>query len=154
MDTKYISAEKLESLKQELEYLKNEKRGELAENLQRARALGDLSENAEYHAAREEQGHTEDRIKEIENILRVGVVIEGNKKSEVVQIGSLVEIKKKSERTTKKVTIVGGEESDVMTGKISFKSPLGEALFGQKVGETVEVSTPKGSTTYTIVSIN
>lgn len=151
----YISEEKLKSLKAELEYLKTDKRKELAENLQRARALGDLSENAEYHTAREEQGHSEDRINEIESILRNAIVVKNSKKGDVVQIGSIVEIKKKEDKTTKKIEIVGGEESDALTGKISFKSPLGESLFGQKEGVEVNFKNPKGETvTYKIISVN
>lgn len=149
----YISEDKLEILKKELEYLKTVRRQELAENLQRARALGDLSENAEYHAAREEQGHSEDRIKEIESILRNAVIVKHHKKSDVIQIGSIVEIKKKGERNTKKVEIVGGEESDMLAGKISFKSPLGVALFGQKAGVEINFTTPKGDMFYKIVSV-
>lgn len=154
MKEEYISGDKLKDLKKELDYLQNVRRKELAENLQRARALGDLSENAEYHAAREEQGHSEDRIKEIEAILRVAIVVKHHKKSDKAEIGSIVEIKKKGERTTKKIEIVGGEESDIANGKISFKSPLGESLYGQKVGAEVNVSTPKGDITYKIVSID
>lgn len=158
MNNEYISEEKLKKLNEELDFLKNVRRGELAENLQRARALGDLSENAEYHAAREEQGHSEDRIKEIEAILRTAVVVKKDSASkstnEVVQIGSSVEIKKKGERTTKKIEIVGGEESDMLAGKVSFKSPLGEALFGERVGSEVTVATPKGEINYKIVSVS
>jgi transcription elongation factor GreA len=153
MSSEYISKEKLESLKNELEYLKTTKRKELAENLQRARALGDLSENAEYHAAREEQGFSEDRIRQLEEIIKNAKVV-SHKKSGVVDVGSVVEIKKKGERTSKKIEIVGGEESDVLNGKISYKSPLGVALMGQVEDEEITVSTPKGEMVYKIVSIS
>jgi transcription elongation factor GreA len=122
--------------------------------LQRARALGDLSENAEYHAAREEQGFAEDRIKEIEHIIKTAKVIEHVKSNGVVEVGSTVEIKKKGERTGKKIEIVGGEESDMLAGKVSYKSPLGEALVGQREGVEVTVSTPKGTIVYKVVSVN
>lgn len=153
MSSEFISTEKLNDLKKELDYLKNTRRKELAENLQRARALGDLSENAEYHAAREEQGFSEDRIKEIEYIIKTAKVVDHVKSNGVVQVGTIVEIKKKGERTTKKVEIVGGEESDMLAGKVSYKSPLGEALVGEKEGEEVTVKTPKGEMVYKIVSV-
>jgi transcription elongation factor GreA len=156
MSSEYISQEKLNSLKTELEYLQTTKRKELAENLQRARALGDLSENAEYHAAREEQGYTEDRIREIENIIKSAKIVDNKKtkNSGVVQVGSVVEIKKKGDKVSKKVEIVGGEESDMLSGKISYKSPLGEALLGQKEGESVTVKTPKGESVYKVITVN
>lgn len=153
MTSEYISQEKLNELKKELDFLKSEKRKELAENLQKARALGDLSENAEYHAAREEQGFTEDRIKQLEHIVKTAIVVQHRKVNGVVQVGSVVEIKKKGERTAKKIEIVGGEESDMMNGKISYKSPLGEALIGQKEETKISVKTPRGEMVYTIVSI-
>jgi transcription elongation factor GreA len=154
MTSEYISQERLTKLKEELEYLKTEKRKELAENLQKARALGDLSENAEYHAAREEQGYAEDRIKEIEQIVKTAQVVENIKRNGVVQVGSTVEIKKKGERSSKKIEIVGGEESDMLSGKISYKSPLGSALLGQVPEASVSVVTPKGEFVYKIVSVN
>lgn len=154
MTSEYISQEKLKSLQAELEYLKNDKRKELAENLQRARALGDLSENAEYHAAREEQGFSEDRIKEIEHILKTAKVVDNSKKNGAIQVGSIVEIKKKGEKVSRKIEIVGGEESDMLAGKVSYKSPLGDALMGQKEDVQVSVNTPKGEMVYKIVSVN
>lgn len=159
MSSEFISKEKMESLKEELVFLTTIRRKELAENLQKARALGDLSENAEYHAAREEQGFAEDRVKMIESILRTAKVVDNKntKKSDVVVVGSKVEIKKKGEARwetkTKIVEIVGGEESDMLSGKVSYKSPLGQALLGQYNEEQVSVKTPKGETLYKIVSI-
>lgn len=154
MDTHYISQEKLDSLKEELDFLKTTRRKELAENLQRARALGDLSENAEYHSAREEQGFSEDRIKEIEYILKSAQIIDHKKSNGVVQVGSILEIKKKGDKASKKIEIVGGEESDMMAGKVSYKSPLGEALVGQKEGIEISVMTPKGEMKYKVVSVS
>lgn len=153
MTGEYISQDKLDNLKVELEFLKTTKRKELAENLQRARALGDLSENAEYHSAREEQGFAEDRVKEIEYIFKTAHVIDRVKSNGVVRVGSIVEIKKKSEKVSKKIEIVGGEESDTIAGKISYKSPLGEALVGQKEDVQINVMTPKGEITYKIISV-
>jgi len=162
MSSEFISKEKRAELEKELEFLKTDRRKELAENLQRARALGDLSENAEYHAAREEQGYSEDRIKEIEYTLKNAKVIDASKivkKAGVVSVGSKVEIKKKGdagrwESKTRVIEIVGGEESDLMNGKISYKSPLGAALMGQVVDEEVVVVTPKGEMKYKVVSVN
>jgi transcription elongation factor GreA len=162
MSSEFISKEKRAELEKELEYLKTDRRKELAENLQRARALGDLSENAEYHAAREEQGYSEDRIKEIEYTLKHAKVIDASKtgkKAGVVSVGSKVEIKKKGdsgrwETKTRVIEIVGGEESDLMNGKISYKSPLGSALMGQVEDVEISVTTPKGEMKYKVVTVN
>ncbi len=154
MPNEYVSSAKLKSLNEELDFLKTVRRKELAANLQRARALGDLSENAEYHAAREEQGHSEDRIREIESILRTAIIVKGHKKSDAVVIGSMVEVRKKGEKISKKIEIVGGEESDMAAGKVSFKSPLGECLLGQKVGAECTIKTPKGEVVYIIISVD
>lgn len=162
MSSEFISKEKRAELEKELEYLKTTRRKELAENLQRARALGDLSENAEYHAAREEQGYSEDRIKQIEYTLKHAKVVDGTKvgkKTGVVTVGSKVEIKKKGdsgrwETKTRVIEVVGGEESDLLAGKVSYKSPLGAALMGQLVDVEVVVVTPKGEMKYKVVSIN
>lgn len=161
MSSEFISKEKLIELKKELEFLKTDRRKELAENLQRARALGDLSENAEYHSAREEQGFSEDRIRQIENIIKTAKVVDektGKNKTGVVTVGSKVEVKKKGEKTweskTKIIEIVGGEESDMLAGKVSYKSPLGSALMGQFVDVQIKVATPKGEILYKIISVN
>ena len=161
MSSEFISKEKRAELEKELAYLKTDRRKELAENLQKARALGDLSENAEYHAAREEQGYSEDRIKQIEYTLKNARIVDDTKtkKTGVVSVGSKVEIKKKGETgrwetNTREIEIVGGEESDMLAGKISFKSPLGTALMGQVEGVEVVVTTPKGEMKYKVVSVN
>lgn len=161
MSSEFISKEKRVELEKELDFLKTDRRKELAENLQKARALGDLSENAEYHAAREEQGYSEDRIKQIEYTLKNAKVIDASttgKKAGVASVGSKVEIKKKGdsgrwETKTRIIEIVGGEESDLLNGKVSFKSPLGAALMGQVVDEEVVVMTPKGEMKYKIVTV-
>ena len=161
MSSEFISKEKFESLEKELDFLKTNKRKELADNLQKARALGDLSENAEYHNAREEQGFSEDRIKQIEAILKTAKILDvktSKNKSGVVTVGSKVEIKKKGgkiwESKTRIIEIVGGEESDMLAGKVSYKSPLGEVLMGQFEDVQVTVTTPKGPTLYKIISVN
>lgn len=135
-------------LEQELEELKG-RRGDIAEKIAEARDYGDLSENAEYDSAREEQGLVETRIAEIEDILMNAEIIKARKSSKV-QIGSTVELKNGK---TVKYTIVGPVEADPINGKISDESPLGVALMGKAVGDTATISTPKGDTTYTVISI-
>ena len=136
-------------LEAELQDLKS-RRGEIADKIAEARDYGDLSENAEYDSAREEQGLVETRIAEIEDILMNAEIIKA-RKSNKVQIGSTVELKNGK---TVKYTIVGPVEADPMSGKISDESPLGVALMGKAVGDTATITTPKGDTTYTVVSIS
>lgn len=136
-------------LEQELEELKG-RRGDIADKIAEARDYGDLSENAEYDSAREEQGLVETRIAEIEDILMNAEIIKARKSSKV-QIGSTVEIKNGK---TVKYTIVGPVEADPINGKISDESPLGVALMGKAVGDTATIRTPKGDTTYTVISIS
>ncbi len=151
-NTEYISKEKLNELETELNHLKHTKRGEVAKDLERTRALGDLSENAEYHQAREEQGWTEDRIAQIEHIMRNAEIIE-HKKSSSVALGSYVVIQKKGEKNKMNIEIVGGEEADVANGKISFLSPLGSELLGKKEGDKATIKTPKGESEYKIIEV-
>jgi transcription elongation factor GreA len=136
-------------LESELEMLKN-KRGDIAEKIANARDYGDLSENAEYDAAREEQGLLETRLAEIEEILMNVEIIEPGKANGIVSVGSTVDL-----RNGKKVTyqIVGPVEADPLEGKISNESPIGAALIGKKTGEKVTITTPKGDSTYTIEAI-
>ena len=133
----------------ELEMLKG-KRGDIAEKIANARDYGDLSENAEYDAAREEQGQLETRIAEIEEILMNVEIIEPTKANGIVSVGSTVDLK-----NGKKVTyqIVGPVEADPLEGKISNESPIGAALIGKKTGEKVTITTPKGDSTYTIEAV-
>ena len=153
MDTaEYITAEKKAALGAELSELITVKRKEVLEALEFAKSLGDLSENAEYHQAREEQAKLEDRIQKIEYILKSSVVVQKHTSSSV-GIGSTVSVKKENEKETKKYQIVGAEESDMAQGKISHKSPLGDALFGKKKGDKVEFKTPSGVIHYSIVDI-
>lgn len=151
-DIQYLTSEKLAELKKELEYLKTDRRKEVAEHLEYAKKLGDLSENAEYHQAREEQAEVEDRIGRLDQLLKNAVIAEANG-SETVTIGSTVRIEKKGDNKSLLYTIVGSEEADMSNGKISNLSPLGSSLLGRKQGDTVNVTTPKGTTTYTIVVV-
>ena len=148
----YVSAEKLKSLNEELEFLKKVKRKEITERIDDARALGDLSENAEYHQAREEQSRTEDRINQIEHILKNSIVTKKHS-SNVAEIGTTVVVKKESSKEDIAYHLVGSEESDISQNKISNKSPLGEALFGKKKGDVVSIETPKGLVKYTLIDI-
>ncbi len=135
-------------LEAELAELKS-RRGEIAEKIAEARDYGDLSENAEYDSAREEQGLVETRIAEIEDILMNAEEIKA-RKSNKVTLGSTVELKNGKAVT---YTVVGPVEADPLNGRISNESPLGVALMGKAVGEKATISTPKGDTTYTVVSI-
>ncbi len=148
----YITEEKKQALIEELNHLKNVKRKEILEALDAAKALGDLSENAEYHQAREDQGKTEDRVNQIEYMLQSAVVVKKHK-SNKVEIGTNVLVKKEGSKETITYSIVGSEEADMSLNKISNKSPLGEALFGKAKGDSVSITTPKGLVKYTIVDI-
>ncbi|MBH1980251.1 transcription elongation factor GreA [Candidatus Saccharibacteria bacterium] len=147
--TYQITNEGKKELEKELEQLKG-RRGDVADKIAEARDYGDLSENAEYDAAREEQGILETRIIEIEDILQNAEIISGGKKGEV-GLGSTVELKTGSK--TVKYTVVGPVEADPLEGKISNESPIGQALIGKKVGDAVTIKTPKGETEYEVVSI-
>ena len=147
--TYQITKEGKKELESELAELKG-RRGDIAEKIAAARDFGDLSENAEYDSAREEQGLVETRISEIEDVLQNAEIIKSPNSSKVT-LGSKVEIK--SGKTNFVYTIVGPVEADPLEGRISDKSPIGEALFGKRVGDIATISTPKGSTTYEIASI-
>lgn len=136
-------------LEAELEVLKS-RRGSIADKIAEARDYGDLSENAEYDAAREEQGLVESRVAEIEDILQNAEIIKANKKS-TIGLGSKVELK----NGTKKINyhIVGPVEANPIEGRISNESPIGVALVGKKEGDKAVVSTPKGEISYTIVKV-
>lgn len=147
----YISAEGLEKLKRELEEAKTVKRREIAEHLEAAKALGDLSENAEYHEAKEAQSLNESKIQELEEVLRDVVVITKPAHTKTVQIGSTIEVDSSRGRET--FTIVGSEEADPPAGKISNESPLGQAFLGRAVDEAIEIKAPGGTETYKVRKI-
>ncbi len=138
-------------LEKELKILKEKKRPEVLKQLKYARSLGDLSENAEYHAAREAQAILEDRILEIESVLKSSKVIKVVKNADVVSIGSVVTVVKKNE--TMEYTIIGSVGADISKNYISSDSPIGEALLGGKVGDKVVFETPGGKTELKIKSI-
>lgn len=153
MDEKnYITEDKKQSLTEELKFLKTVKRKEILEALDAAKALGDLSENAEYHQAREDQGKTEDRINQIEYMLQSSVVVKKHHSSKI-EIGTTAIVRKEGTKENIAYSIVGAEEADMAHNKISNKSPLGEALFGKKKGDEVSIKTPKGLVKYTLIDI-
>lgn len=149
--SEYVSQEGLEKLKQELEYLKTEKRQDIARRLEHAKSLGDLSENAEYQETKEEQSFVEAEIAELEERIRNSVLIEKKKGDGIVSVGSTVRVRSDGREET--YTIVGFEESDPLSGKISNESPLGRAFLGRKAGDAFEVRTPGGITEYSILEI-
>ena len=149
-EQEFLTQEKYDELKAELEVLRTEKRKEIAEKLEYAKALGDLSENAEYHEARDSQAALEDRIGHLEMLLKKALIAEHHKGGEV-GVSSVVKIKKNGEDV--EYTIVGAEEADIVHNKISIKSPFGEAIIGKKKGETFKYTTPNGEVECTILDV-
>ena len=141
----------INELKAEVELLISQ-RSEVADRIKTAREFGDLSENAEYSSARQDQDRAESRIAEIENILQSVELIKAPKGDAKVQLGSTVKLKS-DEGNTKQFQVVGTVEADPLNGKISDESPIGQALLGKKNGETVEIKTPTDTTTYIITDI-
>ncbi|OHA89100.1 MAG: transcription elongation factor GreA [Candidatus Zambryskibacteria bacterium RIFCSPHIGHO2_01_FULL_43_27] len=151
-ETSYLTKEKFEELKKELDYLRTIKRKEVAENLEYAKGLGDLSENAEYHEARDTQAAVEDRIARIEMMLKSASIVSAHG-TDVVSIGSEVTVEKAKGGEKQTFTLVGSEEADMSTGKISMKSPFGVAIMGKKKGETFSFTTPSGKMEYKVTTI-
>lgn len=149
----YVSAEYLEKLKAELHNLKTVQRRELANRIEAAKALGDLSENAEYHEAKDALGFVEGRILEIEDLMKYAVIIEPEvaKAGSNVRVGSKVKVKVNGKE--KMFDIVGSNEADPLSGKVSNESPIGMALIGSHVGDKVNVKTPTGTTAYEVIEI-
>lgn len=157
----YITEEKRKELLVELEDLKGPRRKEILASLEYAKSLGDLSENAEYHQTREDQGKLEERIAKIEQILQSSQTFSRHK-GDVIEVGSKVVVQKiptlvgVSKEVTKDTTytIVGSEEADMAKGKISNRSPFGEALFGKKKGDNISFKTPSGVVNYKILIVS
>ncbi len=150
----FLTSEGYLELEQELNYLKLEKRPKVINALKEARALGDLSENSEYDAARNEQEATENRIKQIEYSLEHAVIIDDNQKeSGVVGLGSTVILQYDGDDDTEEYRIVGSAEADPFNNKISNESPIAAAILNKKVGTTVEVSSPDGVYKVKIVNV-
>lgn len=151
----FLTAEGLEKMESELEELKSVRRREVAERIKQALAFGDISENSEYDEAKNEQAQLEERILKLESMLRNAVVIDDEDISvESVSVGSKVTLKDIEFDEEVEYTIVGSAEADPYEGKISNESPVGSALIGGKVGETVEVQVPDGIIKYEILSIS
>ncbi|WP_024621489.1 transcription elongation factor GreA [Metaclostridioides mangenotii] len=149
-----LTEEGYHKLEDELEYLKVTKRKEVAERIKVAISFGDLSENAEYDEAKNEQAQLEERIVKLENMLRKAVIIdESNIDLSVVTIGSIIKLKDLEFDEDIEYAIVGSAEADPYDGKISNESPVGQALLGRSVGETVEVQVPDGVIKFEILDI-
>ena len=149
-----VSHEGLKKLQQELEHLKTVKRKEVAQAIQKARAYGDLSENSEYDEAKTQQAKVEGRIQELEEMLKnVKVISDDQISTDSVNIGAKVVVLNKTKNTEVEYTIVGSTEAAPLQHKISDFSPIGKALLGHKVGETVKVATPAGEVELEIISI-
>jgi|SRR3989344_4739072 len=148
-----VSQEKFDEMIKELEHLKTVRRTEIAKNLEYARSLGDLSENAEYQEARDLQAATEERIKKLEELVKNTKIVTDNKKKNEVSFNSKVSIKMEGNNDVHEYTIVGSEEADMRIKKLSHMSPLGAALMGKKKGDAFTFETPAGKQTYTIEKV-
>ncbi|MGE5691486.1 MAG: transcription elongation factor GreA [Pseudomonadota bacterium] len=149
-----LTPEGYTKLKEEIEYLSNEKRREVAERIRTAREFGDIAENAEYDDAKNEQALLEHRIAQLEERLRNARVITKKEISkDVVSIGSRVKLRDVDAKETIEYHIVGSAEANPMENKLSNESPVGKAIIGKKKGETVEVSAPRGTLKFKIMDI-
>ena len=149
-----LTPDGLEKLKNELDYLSTEKRREVAARIKEAREFGDISENAEYDDAKNEQAMLESKIAQLEEKLRAATVIDAKKVgTDVVSIGTTVHVKDQATSRSETYTIVGSAEANPSENKLSNESPVGKAIIGRKKGEVVDVSAPRGSLKYKIVAI-
>jgi transcription elongation factor GreA len=152
-DQTYLTTEGAAQLRAELAELKGPKRTELAQRLRSAIQMGDLSENADYHKAKEDQGFLEGRIKDLEYLLNHAIVVDVSEVSrDSVQVGTRVTIQEAGEEP-ESYQMVGASEADPRNGRISNESPIGQALFGKKVGEIAVAKTPGGEITFKIIKI-
>ncbi len=151
----FLTQKGYEQLREELEFLKTTKRREIAQAIAKARAMGDLSENAEYDAAKEAQGHLEKRIAELEDKLSRARIIENeNIPTDKVYIGACVKLLDEDTQEESAYTLVSPPEADYTQNKLSIESPIGRALLGRKAGETVEIQVPAGILRYKIIEIS
>lgn len=148
-----LSAERLEELKQEMNYLKTVREKEVAELIKEARSFGDLSENSEYDEAKNEQGKLYSRIAELEEILSNYTIIEEAEHLDAVHVGNTVVVEDMEFGEEETYAIVGSQEADPMNGRISEESPFGRALLGKQAGDEVVVEAPAGNIRYKIVAI-
>jgi transcription elongation factor GreA len=149
-----MTAGGFEALKEELRWRQQEERPRIIEAISEARAHGDLSENAEYHSAKEAQSLNEGRIVELEDLVARAEVIDVSKLSgEKIKFGATVELVDEDTEETKTYKIVGDQEADVKSGRISISSPIARALIGKEVGDAIEVNAPGGARGYEIVKV-
>ncbi len=149
----FLTKEKYEELKKELSHLKTVRRKEVAESLEYARSLGDISENAEYQEARDMQAAIEERIQYLEQVIKEAKIVANIKKGDAVGLGSIVSIKNDKDKEPRVYSIVGSEEANIHDHKLSYLSPLGEALMGKTKGDSFTFETPGGKQTYTILKV-
>ena len=150
-----MTAGGFQSLKEELRWRQQEERPRIIEAISEARSHGDLSENAEYHAAKEAQSHNEGRINEVEDLVARAEVIDVSKLSgEKVKFGATVVVVDEDTDEERTYQIVGDQEADVKSGRISISSPIARALIGKEVGDSIEVNAPGGSKAYEILQVS
>ncbi len=154
MPTSFLTREGFEKLQEELEFLRTQRRQEIAQRLHEAMEGGELIENAEYEAAKNEQAFVEGRIKELEILLATARIVEEIPAADTVQIGCKVTIQEEGSDTQETYNIVGAAEADPSEGKISNESPLGKALLNKKPGDKAQVDAPAGSFWVTIVKVD
>jgi transcription elongation factor GreA len=152
MEAEYLTRDKFNELEKELASLRTTKRKEIADALEYAKSLGDLSENQEYQEARDSQAYLEDRIKHLENVLRTASIV-SSQSGNLVSVGSVITVEKDKDKARKSYTIVGSEEANAALGKISMRSPLGVSAMGKKKGDTFSFETPSGMMSYKIIDI-
>ncbi len=148
-----LTQEGFDELQAELTQLKSVKLPQVIDRVAAAREHGDLSENSEYHSAKEEQQLIETRIDEVESILNNAVVVQATKSRTVVGVGTVVVIARKGQKKQQTFTVVGEFEAEPGEGKVSINAPLGKALNGKRKGDTVMVQAPAGEVEYTIVEL-
>ena len=151
-EREYLTKEKFKELQKELVYLNTVKRKEIADALEYAKSLGDLSENQEYQEARDSQAVLEDRISRLEQILKSAAIVSAQS-TNVVSVGSVITVEKESDNSKKSYTIVGSEEADAAKGLISTRSPLGSGAMGKAKGDSFSFKTPSGMMSYKIIDI-
>ena len=155
MEKIFLTQKGYDELQERLDYLTGQGRQEMSEKIKLAREYGDLSENAEYDAAKNEQAFMEQEIKEIAEKLRNAEIIdESNLDSKTVSIGSIVKLQDMELDEKVEIKIVGSSEADIMNNKLSHESPIGQSLIGKKKGAVVDVNTPSGVLKYKIISIS
>jgi transcription elongation factor GreA len=149
-ESERITAEGLVALREEIQRLETDGRAEMAERIKAARELGDLKENAEYHIAKEDQAHLETKIQRLNQRLRAARVVDENNAPGVVGFGSTVAVVDEATGRAMDLMLVGPTEADLKSGRLSFESPVAQALVGARAGDTVTVATPGGERRYRV----